>query len=81
MRIDRLSDNFSKLEKSQMLKIDELQEKIKLYEFDRTNDHKIISELKRKIKYRNEAINSAIKELEINNVKMAKSILKWISKE
>ena len=46
MKINRMGDNFTELEKKQMLRIDELQEKIKLYEFDKSANNALIRDLK-----------------------------------
>lgn len=78
MKINRLSDKFTTLEKSQMLKIDELQEKIRLIEFDISKDREIISILKRKIDVRNRAITNAIKNIQLYDVNLAVRILKSI---
>ena len=78
MKINRLGDNFTNLEKIQMLKIDELQEKIKLLEFDISKDREIISILKRKIDVRNRAITNAIKNIQLYDVNLAVRILKSI---
>lgn len=76
MKIHRESESFTELERKQMLKIDELQEKIKLLEFDRIKDNEKIAELKRKINNRNEAISNAIKSIQLFDIKLAVKNLK-----
>ena len=60
----KISDNFSKLEIKQMKSIDNLQEKIKLMEFDKMASNNIIRDLKLKLKIRDNTLKSAIYELE-----------------
>ena len=65
MKVNRLGEHFSTLEKSQMQEIDRLQEKIKLYEFDRSKDNQKIRELQDTLLRKRKSINSVIQELEL----------------
>ena len=65
MKVNRLGEHFSTLEKSQMQEIDRLQEKIKLYEFDRSKDNQKIRELQETLSRKTKSINSVIQELEL----------------
>lgn len=64
MKVDRVGDSFSKLEKSQMGTINKLQDKIKLMEFDKAQDHSTIRELKSILLNKKHSINEVIKEIE-----------------
>lgn len=80
MKVNRLGDKFTCLEKSQMLKIDELQEKIKLLEFDRSKDRAIIYELKSTILRNKKSINEVIKEIKEIQRQQNYSKLNYITK-
>lgn len=83
MKIYRIADNLTNLEKSQMLKIDELQEKIKLLEFDKSKNNSLISKLKRKRKSRCSCLKKVIRELELmkkeNNYKRIDYVIKLLN--
>lgn len=64
MKVERISDNYSKLELSQMKTIDDLQEKIKLMSFYKTSDRLKIQDLKLKIETKKNTLNAIIQELE-----------------
>lgn len=64
MKIDRLGDKFTSLEKSQMLTIEKLQEKIRILEFDKNKDKEIIRDLKYRISRNKNSINEMIKEIQ-----------------
>lgn len=64
MKIDRVSDSLTPLEKSQMEKIDELQDKIRLMEFDKSQDNAIIRDLRYILINKKKSINEVIKEIE-----------------
>jgi CRISPR/Cas system-associated protein Csx1 len=63
MKINRMGDNFTELEKKQMLRIDELQEKIKMYEFDKSADNAVIRDLKTILKNKKNSIKEVIKKI------------------
>lgn len=65
MKINRLGEHFSSLEQSQMKTIDELQEKIKLMEFDKSKDRQKIKELQETLSRKRESLYSVIQELEL----------------
>lgn len=67
MKVEMLSDDYSRLEKAQMKTIDDLQEKIKLLEFDKSSDRLKIQELKGKIIRKNKILDYTIRELESIN--------------
>lgn len=67
MKVEMLSDDYSRLEKAQMKTIYDLQEKIKLLEFDKSSDRLKIQELKGKIIRKNKILDYTIKELELIN--------------
>lgn len=83
MKIDRIADNLTNLEKSQMLKIDELQEKIKLLEFDKNKNSCKISKLKRDRRNRYSCLKTVIRELELmkkeNNYKRIDYAIKLLN--
>jgi len=83
MKIDRIADNLTNLEKSQMLKIDELQEKIRLMEFDKSKDNSLIFKLKRERKSRYSCLKTVIRELELmkkeNNYKRIDYVIKLLN--
>ena len=64
MRVSNERDTFTDLEKNQMKKIDELQEKIRLIEFDKSKDREIIRDLKYTLRSKKNSINEVIKEIE-----------------
>lgn len=64
MKVYRVGDGFSKLEKSQMETINKLQDKIKLMEFDKVQDHSTIRELKSIVLNKKHSINEVVKEIE-----------------
>ena len=65
MKVEMLSDDYSRLEKAQMKTIDDLQEKIKLMSFDKTSDRLKIQDLKLKIETKKNTLNAIIQELEL----------------
>lgn len=64
MKVDRVGDNFTRLEKSQMATINKLQDKIKLLEFDKAQDHATIRDLKALLISKQHSIREVIKEIE-----------------
>ena len=64
MKVDRVGDNFTRLEKSQMETINKLQDKIKLLEFDKAQDHATIRDLKALLISKQHSIREVIKEIE-----------------
>ena len=79
MRPIRDIENLSDLEKKQMKAIDELQDRIKLFEFDRTKDRQQIRDLKLTILRKNETIHGIIKELEIMHKEKNYKNLRYIT--
>lgn len=65
MKVNRIGEGFSSLEKSQMKEIDRLQEQIRLFEFDRTKDRQKIRELQETLFRKRESIYNVIQELEL----------------
>lgn len=65
MKVEMLSNDYTRLEKTQMKTIDDLQEKIKLMSFDKTSDRLKIQDLKLKIETKKNTLNAIIKELEL----------------
>lgn len=65
MHVVRNLENFTELEKKQMETINNLHEKIKLLEFDKTKDISIKNGLRKKIKISTNTVNKAIIELEM----------------
>lgn len=78
MKVEMLSDDYSRLEKAQMKTIDDLQEKIKLMSFDKTSDRLKIQDLKLKIETKKNTLNAIIQELELmdtyDNIKIKEII-------
>lgn len=64
MKVKRMSDNLSDLEIKQLKVIDELQEEIKLKNFDISKARQQIYLLNRKIENTKEAIKNIIKEIQ-----------------
>lgn len=63
MKVKRVGDSFTPLEKSQMEIINKLQEKIRLMEFDKGKDNTEIRELKDILHNKKNSINEVIKEI------------------
>ena len=64
MKVNRVSNSFSVLEKSQMESIKKLQDKIHLLEFDASKDKATIKELKYILNNKKNSINTVVKEIE-----------------
>ena len=64
MKVKRVGDSFTQLEKSQMESIKKLQDKINLLEFDKSKDKAIIRDLKYILSNKKNSINEVIKEIE-----------------
>lgn len=80
MKINKIRDNFTPLEIKQREVIDELQEKIKLLEFDKSKNLGIIRDLKMSINNKKNSIYEVIKELEKIQSEANYSRLKYIIK-
>lgn len=82
MKINRMGDNFTELEKKQMIKIDELQEKIKLYEFDKSANNALIRDLKQVLRSKKNSIKEVINEIDKiqreKDYKKLTNIKKWL---
>lgn len=65
MKIERIREHFTDLEKSQMETIKKLQEKIKLLEFDKSKNNSLIFKLKRDRRNRYSCLKTVIRELEL----------------
>ena len=88
MKVNRECEHFSTLEQRQMKEIDRLQDKIKLFEFDRTKDRQKIRDLQLTLNRKNHTIKNVIQELELmrkeNNyarMLIMINVLKVITKE
>ena len=88
MRPIRDSEKFTELEINQMETIDELQEKIKLLEFDNTQNIRRVKELEKILTRKKNTINNIIRELELmrkeekyNRLLLVTNILKKMVKE
>ena len=64
MLVNRKGDNLTKLEKSQMETINKLQDKIKLYQFDKSSDNAVIRDLKKTIESKKRSIKEVINEID-----------------
>jgi len=64
MKINRVGDSFTALEKSQMGVIDKLQDKIGLLEFDKSKNNTMIRELKYILNNKKRSINEIMKEID-----------------
>ena len=78
MKVNKMRDNFTPLEIKQREVIDELQEKIKLLEFDKSKNLGIIRDLKMSISNKKNSIYEVIKELEKIQSEANYSRLKYI---
>lgn len=58
-------ENMTELEKRQMKTIDDLQEKIRLMEFDKAKDSQKIRDLQLLLSRKRESVGNAIRELEV----------------
>lgn len=65
MRVVRSLDNLTELETKQMETINELQEKIKLLEFDNIKNAQMIRRLKKSFKFKKKTLTNIIQELEL----------------
>ena len=79
---------YTELEKKQLVEISKLQEKIKLYEFDKTKDKQENRKLQLALSRKRNSIKNIIEELEIINknkdydkIKNIISILKFIKRD
>ena len=88
MRVVRSLDNLTELETKQMETINELQEKIKLMEFDKSKDNQKIKKLKTTLENKKQTINNVIEELELmrrenkyNRLLIVTNILKIVVRE
>lgn len=84
----RDSEKFTELEINQMETIDELQEKIKLLEFDNTQNLRRVKELEKSLIRKKNTINNIIRELELmrkeekyTRLLLVTNILKKMAKE
>ena len=64
MKVNRVRDSFTQLEKSQMESINKLQEKVRLMKFDKSKDTARIRDLKYTLQNKKNSITEIIKEIE-----------------
>ena len=64
MKVVKIKDSFTELEKKQMVTINKLQEEIKLLEFDKAQNHATIRDLKTLLYSKQRSIKEIINEIE-----------------